>query len=111
MIGKPFVIKIGDTARPYVAVIRGGDGQPVDLAGASSIRFQMQDAADVVVIDEPAVVDGPPANGQVRYTWTDSDVARAGSYKVWVVADSALGTVTAPSRGHNQVIIETAATP
>ena len=103
-----FFIKVGDTGRPYRSTLLDGAAQALDLTNRT-VHFRMKDRNDLIVIDQPGVVENPPGtDGKVRYNWTAADVQRVGAYTVWWVLDAATAPVHVPSQGGNGVVIESA---
>jgi hypothetical protein len=81
-----FVIKRHDRRPRYRVKLTQSDPStgiqvPVDLSGASSVRFIMTGKSGVVVVNSAAdFVD--PVNGIVEYAWADGDTATAGDFNV-----------------------------
>jgi hypothetical protein len=77
-----FYIKVGDTREPIERILRGSDGDPVDLTDAT-VRFLMRPRADPdgdnVVDAEATIVD--EISGHVRYAWQDGDTEEPGHYR------------------------------
>jgi hypothetical protein len=74
----------GDRLRPLRAILENPDGSLVDLTG-NAVSFKMVKASDgtVKVNYEPAVIEGDPTAGMVRYDWLPPDVTPAGDYYGW----------------------------
>jgi len=75
-----FLIKRGDRREPIERVLRGSDGNPVDLTGAS-VRFIMKTLEGVVKVDAGATIVGTPSAGRVRYSWGATDTDTAGPFR------------------------------
>lgn len=77
-------IKQGDTAPPLEATLRDAVTKaPVDLTGATQVRFKMRPAGSgaTPTVDANAAIIGDPVNGRVRYVWVDADTAVPGRYE------------------------------
>ena len=93
----PFVIKVGETAKPLRARLVDGDGTTPDLSSAS-VKFSMKDKdTGVVVVDmqSASILSGlPPADADdpnVQYIFKAPDVSEAGNFLGEFVVD--YGTV------------------
>jgi hypothetical protein len=73
----------GDRLPWAQATLADGNGDPVDLTTATSVRFVMRAiGAESVAIDQAASVVGDPTDGVVRYEWAtaDTEAADVGAY-------------------------------
>lgn len=102
-----FIIKAGDTGRPYRSTLLDGAAQPIDLTNRT-VHFRMKDRFDLIVVDQAAIIEAPPADGVVRYDFAPADVERVGNYTAWWVIDAATSPVHVPSIGGNGIRIESA---
>ena len=93
-----FQLKQNDT-KPSLYANLVQDGSAVDLADAS-VTFHMDG-----VVNAPAVVTDA-ANGSVRYDWTATDTAIAGSYRAEFQVTFSDGSIeTFPNSGYFYVNI------
>lgn len=96
-----FVIKSGDTAPPFEAVL-AVDGVPVDLTGAT-VLFLMERNRTNVVSGE-AVIGGE--DGEVSYAWQEGDTDTPGIYLAeWEVTFSDNTVRTFPNDGYSRIKI------
>jgi hypothetical protein len=55
--------------------------QPLDLTGATEVRFQMRQDNDTrYTVNSPAVIVEPYTEGKVRYSWGAHDLRQHGNY-------------------------------
>lgn len=74
-----FHIKGGNTSPALEAQLTDGDGNAIDLTGAT-VRFQMQlVGSNTNAVDTSATVS-EPSNGIVVYDWSSGDTDELGSY-------------------------------
>lgn len=110
-----FYLKVGDTYPNIETILKNGDGNPIDLTGAT-VRFRMSVAGGGnLMLEEDATLVTPQTGtdiGRVYYTWDTDDVAIAGTYQAeWIVTFSSGKIATFP-RGvtngtdFNLVVIE-----
>lgn len=101
-----FEIKEGDTW-PYIAtVLLDGDGLPLDLTSATSVKFKMAmcEHPRTVIINEVAADFNATAAGEVWYEWAALDTSVPGKYNIeWIVTYPVFGTLTVPSKGFDTV--------
>ena len=75
-----FFVKQNDTSPKLAATLKDGNGQVVDVTGAS-VRFHMAKLnSSTVITDASATVTNAPA-GTVEYAWTASDTASIGTFR------------------------------
>jgi hypothetical protein len=71
--------KVGDTLPAVEATLRGNDGEPVNLAGITSVEFRLFTTAFVeVLVGTASVITA--ASGIVRYTWAEDDLDTPGEF-------------------------------
>jgi hypothetical protein len=100
-----FLIKQGDRREPIERVLRGSDGNPVDLTGAS-VRFIMTTAEGVVKVDAGATIVGTPTAGRARYSWGVNDTDTIGSFRAEYEVTFGDGTKqTFPNKDYIVVIV------
>jgi hypothetical protein len=77
----PYVV--GEKPAPLMYQFQDSDGIPIDLTGYSA-QFVYRQQYDVATTASATVSD--PANGEVTYNWTGSEMTKAGHYmsEVWV---------------------------
>ena len=74
-----FFVKQNDTSPKLAATLKDGNGQVVDVTGAS-VRFHMAKLnSSTVITDASATVTNGSA-GTVEYAWTASDTASIGTF-------------------------------
>jgi hypothetical protein len=72
-------IKRNDTLPVVDATLYGGDGNPINLSGAT-VRFLVATPDGTLVVDGAAsVIDA--ANGKVRYAWAPADTKTSGTFR------------------------------
>jgi hypothetical protein len=77
------------------ATLSDADG-PLDLAGATSVRFQMRaPGSSTFKVDAPADIVSEPL-GQVRYTWAGTNTDTVGLYIGWFEVTTGGKTFAAP---------------
>lgn len=100
-----FTLKVGDTKPSITGNLTDGDGEAVDLNGASVVFvMRLIDATDPTVEYPADIIDAD--NGIVRYDWVEGDTDVAGGYYAeWDVtfADTSRGTF--PNDGMVRVAI------
>jgi len=75
-----FFVKQNDTSPKLAATLKDGNGQVVDVTGAS-VRFHMAKLnSSTVITDASATVTNGSA-GTVEYAWTASDTASIGTFR------------------------------
>lgn len=76
-----FVIKVGDTGPPIMVQCLDSNGSPVDLTGATALKFKMRSArSGVVEVNATAdFIDRP--TGKVQYFWVTTDTDTSGDYQ------------------------------
>lgn len=103
-----FKINQGAVDTPYQVTLHNGDGSVADLTDAT-IVFQMQQiGSPAFKVDSAAIIVGPPANGQVSYSWLAPDVDTVGMYAAkWIVTFTDAPVRTYPSEDVDLVEIVT----
>jgi len=75
-----FFVKQNDTSPKLAATLKDGNGQVVDVTGAS-VRFHMARMnSNTAVVDAAGTVTNGGA-GAVEYAWTPSNTANVGTYR------------------------------
>ena len=75
-----FYMKVGDTKPDLQVSLKDGDGNGVDVTGAT-VKFSMLlEGGTTLTINEGTVTLVTPASGIVKYQWTAPDVALAGTF-------------------------------
>jgi hypothetical protein len=99
-----FYVKQGDTRSPYVRTLEDGDGNPVNISGAT-VAYRMQPLGGIQTISGPATILNAP-QGQVSYSWQAADTDTAGIYFAeWEVTFSGGAVQTFPNGGYDLVHI------
>ncbi len=75
-----------DDRRPYFRVQLTQNGEPVDLTGATAVRFTMKEGA-TLKIDGASMVAVDAATGVFEYQWANGDTDTVGDYSVEVEVD------------------------
>lgn len=74
-------MKQNDTAPSVKTTLLDGDGDAVDITGAT-IRFHMKDVKDGTVKVDGSMVIKDPTNGVAWYIWSSGDTDTLGTYYV-----------------------------
>ncbi len=99
-----FFLKQNDTSPALRGTVKDGNGDPVDLTGAT-VHFHMRDTSGNVVIDAPATII-TPAEGVLEYVWATGDTEAAGIFKAEFEVTFSDGSVaTYPNTGYIDVKI------
>lgn len=97
-----FYIKRNDTAPPFRAILKDGDGDIVNVTGAT-VRFHMNKRDGTAVVNAAATINSATA-GDVEYNWDAADTALAGIYNAEFEVTYANTTVeTFPNKGYEEV--------
>lgn len=101
-----FYIKQNDTSPALGATLKDGDGNAVDLSGAT-VRFHMRArGATTAKVDAAATVTGA-STGEVSYAWIAADTDTAGKFQAEFEVTYADTTVeTFPNNGYITVDID-----
>lgn len=100
------VLKRGDTAPPFSAILRDANGDPVDLTGASARLLMRFATTRKQKVAGACSIPNPPT-GQVVYQWATPDTDRAGVFELEVEVTYGDFTVeTFPRAGHQRVRID-----
>src|SRR5688572_10606776 len=100
-----FVIKQGDRREPIERVLRGSDGNPVDLTGAT-VRFIMRAIGGAMKVDQAASIVGTPTAGRARYSWGATDTDTVGTFEAEFEVTFGDGTKqTFPNRSYIPVAV------
>lgn len=92
-----FTIGQNDTWPPIQATLKGAEGDPVDLTGAT-VRVNMKAAGGSLVLDNVTATTLVAANGTVEYSWQTGDTASAGNFTFeWEVTFSTGKIATFPN--------------
>lgn len=96
----------GDTGAPIAQTLLDGNGNPVNLTGAT-VKFHMEDASGNVVVDDSThVTIVNAAGGQVSYQWQAADVANAGTfYARWIVTFAGGSIESFPDANVNPLVV------
>lgn len=98
-----FVIKQNDTRPVLIATLTDGDGDAVNLTGATC-RFHLRLGTTVLVDAAADVIDA--AGGQVRYVWQEGDTASVGACDAEIeVTYADAGVETFPNSSHWSLLI------
>ena len=98
-------IKQNDTSPPFTATLRDGDGEVVDISGAT-VKFLMRNRLTrALKVDGVAsVVSG--SGGTISYTWASGDTDTPGTYEVEIEITFSDETVaTWPSDGYHELSV------
>lgn len=100
-----FYIKQGDTSPNLNAVLKDGNGQVIDLTGAT-ITFRMSPInSETLTVNKLASI-ASAQDGSVTYGWQSSDTSAVGSYYAEFEVLAANGTVeTFPNKGYVRIEI------
>lgn len=100
-----FYVKQNDTSPAMLATLQDGDGNAINIQGAS-VRFHMrQIGRSDIVVDAPAVIV-TPIEGLVRYDWGAADTDTVGSYQAeFEVTYNDASIETFPNDGYIRVEI------
>lgn len=94
-----FEIKKGDR-RPRYRVGLTANGGPVDLTGATAVRFMMKlGVSGTLKIDAPAIIVDAET-GVVEYHWAVDDTDTAGTFNIEFEVDWSGEKQTFPSTGY-----------
>jgi hypothetical protein len=101
-----FYIKQNDTSPAIRAVLKDGDGVPINLDGAT-VRFHMRPIGETTVtVDAAASVVSPSSAGIVEYSWDAGDTDAIGSFKAEFEVTYSDNTIeTFPNNGYISVVI------
>lgn len=100
-----FEIKRNDR-RPRYRLQLTANATPVDLTGASAVRFTMTPASGTAKISRQPMTIIDAATGIVEYTWTALDTDTAGDFNAEVEVDWGSGQYqTFPTKGFFMVTI------
>lgn len=101
-IPKPYFIRRNDTEPPYQVDVFDSDGEPVSLAGASSVLFSMRgpgnDATLKVNLQVATTEIGPDGTtkNRLQYIWQVGDTDLSGTFSAQFEATFAGGKRTFP---------------
>lgn len=101
-----FEIKRGDTLPQLATVLLDGEGSPLDLTTALSVKLSMIlcEHPRTVVLDETPASFAPNTTGAVWYDWQVGDTSAVGRYNIeWTVTFVGGVTLTVPSKGYDTV--------
>ena len=100
-----FFVKQNDTSPKLAATLKDGNGQVVDVTGAS-VRFHMAKLnSSTVITDASATVTNGSA-GTVEYAWTASDTASIGTFRGEFEVTFSTGLIqTYPNSGYISIQI------
>jgi len=99
-----FEIRAGDQ-RPHYRIQLTGNGDPVDLTGATSVTFLMKRRATGATVVNAAGAFIDRTLGLVEYAWGETDTALPGGYDMKVRIDWSGEPQTFPSVGSFDVIV------
>jgi hypothetical protein len=98
-------MKRNDTWPPLRATLLDGEGDPLDLSTADTIRILL--AGPITIKTGPAAIVGDPTDGVVEYEWQGAegedpaDLHTAGEYKgEFEVTDEEGHVYTVPNNGY-----------
>lgn len=90
--------------RPYWRVQLTANGVPVDLTGASAVRFTMKSGTTIKVNKQPMTVI-TAASGIAEYRWGPTDTDAAGTFNAEVEVDWGGELQSFPSTGYFTITI------
>jgi len=100
-----FYIKQNDTSPAIRATLRDGDGDVINLDGAT-VRFHMRPIGSTTVKVDAAGTVIAPAGGIVQYSWSEEDTDTVGAYQAEFEVTYTGGNVeTFPNDGYIRVEI------
>lgn len=101
-----FTIKQNDTSPAIMAQLLDGSNDPVNITGATSVRFHMRpvgEGSPAAVIDEDATVV-TASTGDVKYVWQAGDTDTNGTYQAEFEVTFATGEIeTFPNNGYIEI--------
>lgn len=99
-----FSIKQNDTGPSLLVTLKDGDGNVINLTGAT-VRFHMVDLSGNTKVDSAMVVVTAPS-GLVRYNWLAADTNTPGTYYAeFEVTYSDLSIETFPNTDNVAIVI------
>lgn len=99
-------MKKGDR-RPHYRAVLTINSLPVDLSGATAVRFIMKTSPGATPkVDSTVTVLSPASAGIVEYSWLPPDTNTSGSYIIEVEVDWAGEKQTFPASGYLTLKIE-----
>lgn len=73
-----FTVKQNDTSPTISVVLKGANGSPIDLTGATVV-FKMGKSSGLLKVNETLVLSSP-SSGRVTYDWAEGDTDTSGTY-------------------------------
>lgn len=102
-----FYIKQYDRRPNLIARLKNADGTPLNLTGASSVKFIMKKDNTVVINKVDCSISATPADGTVTYEWQVNDTDTLGTYKAEFEITWATGiTQTLPEDDYIKIIVK-----
>lgn len=103
-----FTIAQGDTAPALEATLKDGDGNPVDLSGATIKFHMMTKRYNKSLVNKDATISDA-ANGKVQYSWAEGDTDTVGDHHIeWEVTHSNGDVESFPSAAPQEILIRRA---
>jgi hypothetical protein len=102
-----FTIKQNDQLPIIQATLYNGDGTPIDLTTASSVKFLMRSltGSQAVKVNAAATID-TAASGIVTYAWAAADTDTAGQFQAeWQITWPGPKKQTVPNSTYFDVIV------
>lgn len=101
-----FEIKQNDTSPRLETVLLDGDGTPIDLTAAMSVKLSMRacEHPKTVALNKVAASYNATTAGEVWYQWQAADTDTVGKYEIeWTVEFPGGIILTVPSKGFDTV--------
>jgi len=100
-----FVISQGDTQPTLRRQLQDGDGNPINLTGAT-VRFYMQSKDGTQLVNAGSCTITDVANGWIEYDWQSGDTDTAGFHRAEFEVEYSPGNFESfPNEGYLQIKI------
>lgn len=102
-----FYIKVGNTGPDLQVELLDEDGNPVDITGYTSIKFNMRDKkTGTVKVDAVAAGEVTLNPGVIKYVWKAADTVTAGEYEgEFEVVMGSTQKFSFPNKGYIKILI------